>query len=148
MIYGIIFSIPLLLRIVAYSSNLLPLKSNWFESTAEKAYFENLKIRNFDLYIFNSSNAVFLYNQHKILAPSKWIYHYFWHWYKNWDPHHEILQSITDDLMRHKTTYVLDYSDSTTFKNKDNYQYWKGFLENHYASTRLDSGRVQVWKMK
>ncbi|MFI5151806.1 MAG: hypothetical protein ACHQET_00645 [Chitinophagales bacterium] len=148
LIYGMIFAAAPLLQVGGYSLGILKRGPSWFEVTPAVQYFKDLPLHDYDLYVFSSSQAVFLYNQHHILAPSKWIYHYFWHWYKNWDPHHEILQSITDDLMKHKTTYVLDYSDSTTFKNKDNYQYWKSFLENHYASTHLDSGRVQVWKMK
>ena len=148
LIYGIIFVAAPLLQVAGYSLGIFKRGPSWFEVTPAVQYFKEIPLHDYNLYVFSSSQAVYLYNEHRILAPSKWIYHYFWHWYKDWDPNHEILESITKDLMSHKTTYVLDYSDSTTFKNKDNYQFWKGFLESHYASTSLDSGRVQVWKLK
>jgi hypothetical protein len=148
LIYGLIFSLPILIHIGAYVRNLKANKENLLESSAEGKYFEDIALRDYDLYVFYNSNAVFLYNQHHILSPSKWIYHYFWHWYPNWDADQKILESIEHDLTVHRTKYILDCSDSATFKNPESRRNWTNFMVANYEPVNLMNGRYLIWKIK
>lgn len=113
-------------------------------------YLYTRQLKDYDLYVAFNANDIYLYNDFKILAPSKWVYHFFWAWFENWDADLKIIQSITADLDRHKTAYVLDYSDGYyVFKNKRVYDHWKKFLNEYYTLEKLDNANtVKLWRLK
>lgn len=150
LIYAAILSANLFFHILQYATNISPNKTPWPAQSAEFQYLKKQPLKDYDLYIFYSSNYVYLYNQFRILSPSKWIYHYFWHWYPAWDADNKILTSITTDLKQHNTPYILDFSDSATFKNSGHLLYWKSFLQANYTPVQLDtsSAKTVLWKIR
>lgn len=135
-------------RLLYYSTHLSTRHADWVKLSPEFQYISTQNLSDYELYVFYNSNMVYAYNQLRILSPSPWIYHYFWNWYGNWDADQKILSSITTDLQEHHTKYVLDYSDSATFRNSKSYIYWKSFLQEYYNPVNLNSTRVIVWKIK
>src|SRR4029077_18881032 len=114
----------------------------------EFQYLKKQNPQDYQLYIFYNSDAIYMYNQFKILSPSPWIYHYFWHWYNTWDSDNKKLDAITLDLQKHKTNFILDYSDENSFKDKDNYEFWKSFLKNKYTLVPMESSNTVLWELK
>jgi hypothetical protein len=150
LVYGAIFSANLFFHLLQYAVNLTPNYPRWPALSAEYQYLKKQPLKDYDLYIFYNSNYVYLYNQFRILSPSKWIYHYFWHWYDRWDADNSKLASITNDLKQHRTQYVLDFADSVTFKNKQHLLYWKSFLKDNYVPVSLEDSvtKTVLWKIK
>lgn len=149
-VLGIIFTFNLFFHILQYAINLSPNQPTWPELAKESIYLKKQSLKDYDLYVFGDSNNTLLYNELKILAPSKWLYQYFWGWYEKWDADNSILKSITDDLRKHQTRYIVDRSDSTTFKNLKHFQYWKSFLKQNYDPIYLDSAKkvIKLWEIK
>lgn len=147
LMYGAILSANLCFHLLQYASSLSFKNERW---PAELQYLKKQQLKDYDLYVFYNSNYVFLYNQFKILSPSKWIYHYFWNWYKNWDADNSKLASITSDLKQHHTQFVLDFADSTTFKNRQHLLYWKSFLNDNYVPVTVENPALKavLWKIK
>jgi hypothetical protein len=149
-VFGAIFTFSLFFHILQYAINLSPNQPTWPELAPESIYLKKRSLKDYDLYVFGDSNNTLLYNEFKILAPSKWLYHGFWGWYDDWDADNRILISITDDLKQHHTKYVIDRSDSITFKNLKHFNYWKSFLRENYDSVYLDpeKTRSRLWEIK
>lgn len=150
LVYGTILSANLFIHLLQYAVNLSPKYINVYMTSAEFQYLEKQRLKDYDLYIFNDANYVSFYNQYRILSPSKWIYHFFWNWLDNWDADNKILASITTDLKQHRTQYVLDFADSTSFKNKQHLLYWKSFLKDSYVPVTLENSTTKavLWKIK
>ena len=150
LIYGILLSIGLILNILQGISNSPTKQGIWVKQSPVSLYLGRQGIHDYQLYVFNNSNYTYLYNKFRILAPSIWVYHQFWRWYEAWDPDNKKLESITRDLQKHKTTYILDYSDTASFKNHSNFLYWQSFLQSHYSPLIIDSmdKKIVLWKIR
>jgi hypothetical protein len=113
-------------------------------------YLRQHRPGNFDLYVFNYDDYIYAYNEFQILAPSRWIYHHMWDWYSAWDPDHAILSSIGDDLLRHRTMYVLmDPNLLNQFLNPANAAYWRGFMQTYYEPLPVPGATTPIlWKRK
>ena len=150
LIYGTLISIGLFLNILQGVSNSTKSQGDRVKKSPASLYLRKQAIHDYQLYVFNNSNYIYLYNKFRILAPSKWIYHQFWRWYETWDPDNKKLESITQDLQKHQTTYILDFSDTVSFKNHSNFLYWQSFLQSHYSPVILDSmdKKMVLWKIK
>lgn len=125
---------------------------NLATESKELQYLQTKSLNDYDLYIAFNSNEVYLYNELKIISPSKWIYHFFWHWFPEWDRDMSIIQSITRDLSRHHTKYVVDYSNNNfEFRNKTSHEFWLNYLEENYeqdaAFPGIENGAT-LWKLK
>lgn len=149
-VLGAIFAFNLFFHIAQYSINLSPYQPSWPELTSEYKFLIKQPLKNYDLYVFGNSNNTLLYNQKGILAPSKWIYHYFWGWYDNWDADSRILLSIISDLKEHHTKYILDRADVRVFKNNKHLHLWQSFLQENYNPVTLDTtnSRSKLWEIK
>ncbi|HEV3251528.1 MAG TPA: hypothetical protein VGZ71_11280 [Puia sp.] len=150
LIYGTFISVGLLLNILQGVSNSTKSQGDWVKNSSASLYLRRQAIHDYQLYVVNNSNYIYLYNKFRILAPSKWIYHQFWRWYEGWDLDNKKLASITQDLQKHQTTYILDFSDDSSFKNHSNFLYWQYFLQSHYSPVILDSvdKKMVLWKIK
>lgn len=150
-IFATILLLQPALGAMQYAMHLPKLRWNITSTSDEFRYLKNKQLKDYDLYIAFNANQVYLYNELRILSPSKWIYHFFWDWFSNWDKDTQVMQSITQDLINHKTRYVLDYSRyNFQFKNKNVQEYWMSFMESHYEvdpGFQLNSG-VVLWKLK
>jgi hypothetical protein len=110
-------------------------------NTAEFRYLEKEPFaqqhQDFQLYVFGNSNWVQAYNDFKILAPSPWIYHYFWEWFKGWDADQRQLQGIENDLLGHHTEYIIDYSPLLHWLDRSAELSWNNFLRQYYQQIHL-----------
>jgi hypothetical protein len=115
----------------------------------EAAYLDTQPLKTYDLYVFLEEDFAAYYNQRSLLCPSLYYYQHFWTWYPQWDPGHHILESIGNDLLRHKTTYVL--MDSTGFslmKNKADQDWWLNFIQTHYHRLSVPGkSNSDLWKI-
>jgi hypothetical protein len=105
-----------------------------------------------DYQYYNFVNIIFdhAYNEFDILAPSPWVYQHFWKLFTQWDEDHAILHSIGQDLLRHRTTYIMDNSDhEPAFLDTTAASWWHAFLRENYQPVIVcDSNRVTLWKFK
>jgi hypothetical protein len=150
LVYGTILSANLLFHISQYAGNISGDRMSWIRPLPEYQYLKAQQLRDHELYIFYNSDYIYLYNEFKILSPSRWIYHYFWHWYGGWDPGNKKLQSITADLEKYRTLYILDFSDTATFKDSNNFIFWRSFLQQKYTPVMLTPApqNVTLWKRR
>lgn len=149
-VYGAILSANLFIHVLQYTINLSPNYLSKTITSTEIQYIKKQPLKDYDLYIFNNANYIYYYNKFRILSPSKWIYHFFWNWFPNWDADNSQLASITMDLKRHRTQYVLDFSALSTFQNNQHLQYWRSFLKDNYVPVPLEDptpGGI-LWKIK
>ncbi|MBS1598521.1 MAG: hypothetical protein JST75_09875 [Bacteroidetes bacterium] len=147
-LYVLIISFNLALVLLKYCIHLKPDSKNFMNTSPEFEYLQKQKLHDFELYIFYNSSATYMYNQFKILSPSRWIYQYSWNWFDNWDSRNEKLAEIKSALIERRTTFILDYSNTSTFRNKDNYYYWKSFLQEHYIPIMNGDSTTVLWKIK
>jgi hypothetical protein len=60
-----------------------------------------------------------------------------------------LLNDVPSDLQKHKTTFILDCSDSWNYQNdKIFYPVWKKFLESHYTYLMSDSLNRKLWRIQ
>jgi hypothetical protein len=128
-----------------FSSN----KEKWFADIPEVEYLENQSLEDYQLFVFDDSNLIYLYNEHKILAPSTWIYHYFWNWSQDWDKDGIIFHSIIRNLQLHKTRFILDCSEARNdIKNQTICNEWQQFLQSNYSMIMKDSSNRKLWRIQ
>ncbi|MFT4019307.1 MAG: hypothetical protein QM668_20250 [Agriterribacter sp.] len=148
---AMIFIMPLL-SMFQYATNLLNKKEAFYKQSAAYQYLQKQQLKDYDLYVAFNSNNDYLYNEFSILAPSKWIYHFFWVWFDKWDADRSIFRSIINELQLHKTKYILDSSDGDIiFKDPEIYNEWKHFLITHYEKIELPGIQTRnsiLWKHK
>jgi hypothetical protein len=115
----------------------------------EIEYLKTQSLTDDQLYVFDDSNLIFLYNYFRILSPSPWIYHYFWGWSKDWDRDEKNFKTILQDLQLHKTRFVLDCSGAkNNFRNRPEYREWQQFLQSRYSMISTDSSNRILWRIK
>jgi hypothetical protein len=89
-----------------------------------------------------------VYNELNIIGPSRWAF-LFYALYDQWDDDLSILHGICEELLKHQTTYVVDYSkpkgDPMGFRNSTMYDLWQGFLMEHYEEVPFDR---PTWEYK
>jgi hypothetical protein len=122
---------------------------NWIADIPEVEYLDSQSLNDYQLFVFDDSNLIYLYNEHKILAPSPWIYHYFWNWSPDWDKDNRILHTIIQNLQTHKTRFILDCSDARNdMKNKTAYAEWQQFLQDNYSVVIKDTLNRKLWRIQ
>jgi hypothetical protein len=150
-IFCLILSTTLLLGTIRYAAGFrfTSDKEDWFAGLPEIEYLKTQDLHDYELFVFDDSNFIYLYNDHKILAPSPWIYHYFWNWSAGWDADNKIFGSILKDLRFHKTRFILDNLEARNdIKNKSLYREWKDFLQSHYVLIMQDSSNRKLWRIQ
>jgi hypothetical protein len=115
----------------------------------EYQYLRSQRLSGHDLYVFGDNNWVYAYNEFGLFAPSRWIYHHFWAWYPQWDAGHQLLGSIENDLVKSRTTYIVNYADDSFFKNDSARAFWLSFLNKYYRPVAVPgSTRQLLWQLK
>ena len=151
LIFSIMLSITLILGTIRYASGFTFSgdKENKYAVTPGLAYLKTQSLSDYQLFVFDDSNFMYLYNYFGILSPSPWIYQYFWNWSPNWDADDSIFHTILTDLQTHKTRFILDCSESRgSFKNRSAYSEWEKFLESNYTIISRDSSHRKLWRIQ
>lgn len=132
LIYSILLIAGFVMSTAMYVVNYSKYPQDGIAKSDEIKYLKSKNVQDYQLYVFNHSNFTYAYNHFKVLPPSKWLYHYFWEWYPNWDKNAQLIQSITADLIKHKTQYIIYDPQTTQFLRQQNDQVWHSFLDSAY----------------
>jgi hypothetical protein len=151
LIFSVMLGTTLLLGTLRYASGFRfsGNRNVRFPDTPGMDYLKTQSLSDDQLYVFDDSNFIYLYNYFGILSPSRWIYQYFWSWSTDWDADNKIFYSILTDLQVHKTRFILDCSESrNSFRNRPVYGDWKKFLNTHYTMVAKDSLNRKLWRIQ
>lgn len=146
-----ILSTTLFLGTVRYASgfSFKSAKESWFSGLPEIEYLDLQNLSDYELFVLDDSNLIYLYNKYKILAPTPWIYQYFWNWSPSWDKDLKVYNSIIRDLQSHKTRFILDCTEARKdIKNKLIYDNWQQFIQAHYTLIMKDSSNRKLWRIQ
>jgi len=148
-IYGALVLTSLSYTALRYGTHLPLLKEDADASMPGLNYLREYKPKDRQLFVFGNTNLVYAYNTLGIIGPSKWVYQHFYFLYDNWDRDHGILRSIMGDLLRYRTTYILDYSTSPNnrFRDPEVLALWQAFLAEHYQPL-CGGDEGWLWKFK
>lgn len=130
-IFMALLFLNLFIYLLEYTSNIKKQVGNTLDNTVEIKLLDKQILSDYSLYVFNNSNYVYAYNKYKILSPSKWLYHYFWSWYPNWDKDTAITLSIFNNLNTHNTRFII--ADLTTFPKNNIKQLWVQYLHENFV---------------
>jgi 4-amino-4-deoxy-L-arabinose transferase-like glycosyltransferase len=148
-VWGFLLCCSLGYNAVQHATHLPRYPVEYVENNPGLQYLYRHPPGDYQLYVVGSNNFVYAYNKFRILAPSRWIYHHFWFWYDGWDPDQAILKSIENDLLQHHTTYILNLSNASKFRNPKNFACWQSFLERYYEPVALPGVTTPIlWKIK
>jgi hypothetical protein len=128
------------------------LSGEYIEATPKMPALEFLDkqiLTDYQLYVFDDTYYISLYNRYRILSPSRWNYHFYDHSPVNWDNDPQLLNEILLDLEKHRTRFVLDCSNIWNYqKDKKFYPKWKKFLNEHYTLMISDSLNRELWRIQ
>jgi hypothetical protein len=149
-IYGFFVCISLAYIALQHGAHLTDAKLDTEAASLKIDYLRQQKPGDYQVYSFGDNNFDYAYNEFRILAPSKWVYHHFWYLYDNWDRDHAILYSISEDLLRHHTTYVIDSGRPRWFRDRKVYDWWEAFLQKHYEPVLppVKNDSSTLWRLK
>jgi hypothetical protein len=150
-IYGTLACCSLLYTDLQHATHNFPIAKSEVMISPELKYLREHHPKNYQLYEMGANDYVRIYSELGIIGPSKWVYQHFAALYTNWDPDLTKLRSIGDDLQRHQTTYVIDYTKkpATFFIDPKAYDWWQSFLQEHYDSIPLSGVHEStLWKWK
>lgn len=116
----------------------------------ELTYLRQQQLKDYQLFVMLDEEYAYDYNELKILSPTPWLYQQFWIWYANWDADHHILEQISQDLLRHNTTYVIsDPKQLDLMRTPANKQWWLSFLKQYYQPIIVPgTSHATLWKKK
>lgn len=149
-VYAILVCIGLVHTALQHATHLSPLKEDTTVASPITAYLRQHRPGDYQYYQFGHNGFVYVYNTLGIIGPSRWVYQHFWTLYDNWDTGNTLLHSITDDLQRHQTTYIADFTDwPHWFRNPAASDWWHGFLRRYYDPVVKDPvENGTLWKRK
>ncbi|HEY6900347.1 MAG TPA: hypothetical protein VI233_06885 [Puia sp.] len=155
-VYGILMLTSLSYAALRYSTQKVARNSDPAVAGPEIDYLrQHRPIGDYKLYVFGHNDFVYAYNDLGIIGPTHWVYQHFYQLYDHWDADLSELHGICDDLLKHQTTYVLDFTKPTGwFRNPKAYDVWHGFLVEHYEEVDLTGSKNsfgvtgKVWKFK
>jgi hypothetical protein len=151
LVFSVMLGTTLLLGTLRYASG-FHFSGNRNEQVPETPGMDYLKTQSLSddqLFVFDDSNLIYLYNYFGILSPSPWIYQYFWSWSSDWDADNKIFYSILRDLQTHKTRFIVDCSESrNSFRNRPVYSQWIKFLDTHYTLVAKDNLNRKLWRIQ
>lgn len=149
-IYGLLACASLLYTDIQHGTHLIPKKNDETVHSPELNWLRQHRPGDYELFEFGDNDFVYAYNEFGIIGPSKWVYQHFWVLYDHWDLDHEQLRSIEQDLLRHRTRYIVDYAcDPRYFRDRTAFDVWHSFLVSHYDPVTI-KGAVysQMWRLK
>jgi hypothetical protein len=131
--YVLLFCTSLVYTAFQHGTHLTPRDYQNDVTGPEADYLDRQSLSDYRLYIMWDEDFATYYNERKILCPSPFFYQHFWTWFPRWDPDHRNLESIANDLIRHRTTFILmDPAHLAQMKNKDDRDWWVTFMQTHY----------------
>jgi hypothetical protein len=150
-VYGFLLCASLTYTAFQHASHLRPVKEEPDFNSPAYTYLQGKSIGDYQLYQMGDLYLLYVSNEKKILSPSPWIYQHFWKWYPGWDPGQQLLKGIGDDLLRHRTAYiVMDSTDVEKFVDPTSSRWWFTFISEHYDRVPLPGPvtAISVWKKK
>lgn len=149
-IFGILVCTSLSYTALQHLTHMTPQKKHPVVASPELKYLRQHPPGDYQLYEFGDHEYVYAYNEFRILAPSRWVYHHLWALFDNWDKDKSILHGIEQDLVRHRTTYVIDCTGNPALQFKEPViGLWRAFLDQYYQQVPLqDPSGVTLWKWK
>jgi hypothetical protein len=151
LLYGFLLCSLPLYNALQHASHLNGHDQDWATQTAEYRYLRQLPLSDYQLYIAFDADYDQLYSDHRILSPSPWIYQHFWSWYANWDADHRQLKGIIDDLLRHKTLFILYFTKNSpekSFLDPSAEAIWNAFLYEHYRLISVPGASTShIWQL-
>jgi hypothetical protein len=149
-VYGFLVCASLTYTALQHGTHLVPAKNDISVTTPPMQYLRQHRPGDYQYYNFGNIIFDHAYNEFGILAPSPWVYQHFWKLFTQWDEDHTILHSIGQDLLRHRTTFIMDNSDhEPAFLDTAAASWWHAFLRENYQPVIVcDSNRVTLWKYK
>lgn len=147
--YVLLLTCSLLYTAFQHATHLERRDRNPVIASPELNYLRMHRPGNYQLFVFQNEDYIEAYYEFRILAPSRWIYQHFWSWYSYWDTDGSILRSIGDDLLKHRTTYVImDEEHLMPFLNPAHYSWWMSFLKGHYHPVPMPDGKSsKLWQL-
>ncbi len=149
--FYVILSLTLILGTIRYAAGFRwnTVNGEIFSEVPEIRYLDSQNLSDYELYVIDDSNLIYLYNKYKILSPSPWIYDFFWNWSPDWDKDLNIFNSIVYDLGIHKTRFILDCSDARKgLRNELYVAQWQKYLQTNYTVIMNDSSDRKLWRIK
>jgi hypothetical protein len=132
-IFGFLICANPIYLMIQHGTHLKPLARYEAPASPEMYYLKQQRPGDYQVYVFGNDDFDYVNNTLKVLAPSPWVYQHFYQLYDRWDTDHRILHSIQQDLLRHKTRYVLDFSIAPDwFRDRSIGDDWHSFLQEHY----------------
>lgn len=149
-VFGILLCASLSYTALQHATHLIPLKEDTIIASPIMVYLRQHRPADYQLYVFGHGGYVYAYNELGIIGPSKWVYQHFYVLYEKWDRDNSILHSIADDLQRHQTTYVIDFTERPNwFLNPTASPWWHAYLRQYYEPVlRYDLDSGVLWKRK
>lgn len=119
-------------------------------NTPELTWLRQQHPRDYQLFVFYNDQYTYFYTDLKILAPSKWIYQHFYSIFPQWDADRQIIHSIGQDLLRHRTRFVLmDARTIREFYNPEIREWWLSFMEKYYKPIPIAGRTIPIlWQLK
>ncbi|HEY4285552.1 MAG TPA: hypothetical protein VGN00_00515 [Puia sp.] len=150
-IYGFLLCGSLGYTALQHGTHLKLVKDDSDISSPVYGYLREHTIGDYQLFLMGDSYFIHAFNEKRILSPSPWIYQHFWKWYPKWDPDQALLKGIGEDILKHRTTYiVVDDADVARFINPANSGWWFAFLRDHYNPISIAGPptSISLWKIK
>lgn len=150
-VFSSVLTFVLLLGSLRNARNIFSNENNSVLTTGQDDlnFLKSKKLSDYQLYVFDDTYLICLYNQFGILSPSRWNYHFFGYSHYDWDKNPDLMNEIISDLTKHKTTYILDCSGSWNYPNdKLFYPLWKKFLQTYYSPESKDSSNRVIWRIQ
>ena len=146
--YALLLCCSLVYTAIQHGAHLPRRDLNPLLNKPDLGYLRQQNLSDYQLYVL--FDDVQRYNELKILAPSRWVYQHLWKWYRKWDTDDRLLQSIGQDLLRHKTRYVVIGPEGFTgFVNPASREWWKSFMQTHYRPVPLPGEQgSSLWEWK
>ena len=132
-IYGCLVCVSLAYTAIQHGTHLKTIDRDEVVSSPELRYLRQQRPADYQFYVFGSINSLYISNELNVRSPSVWIYQHFWRLYPNWDADLRLLRSIEQDLVSHRTEFVLDLTiPDKWFANPLAEKEWRGFLRDNY----------------
>ena len=149
-VYGFLVCASLAYTAIQHGTHLIPARNDVAVTTPPMQYLRQHRPGDYQYYNFGDIIFDHAYNEFGIIAPSPWVYQHFWRLLNRWDADHAILYSIGQDLLRHKTTWIMDCTDQENcFLDPAAANWWHAFLHANYEPVMVcDADRVTLWKLK
>jgi len=147
-VFGVLVCISVGYTSLQHITHMTPRKEDSVVASPALDYLRQHPPVDYQLFEFGDHKYLCANNEFKALAPSEWVYG-FWRIYKDWDKDHAILLSIQENLLRHRTTYVIDCTRIPALQYKEPVTgIWHAFLEKYYQPVLTDTTGVTLWRWK